>query len=355
MPRKKQAVHASGLVEVKVTVGKSCDGKRIQKSFYGASKLAAREKADEYLLKQAVAEKTGEMFIAKDYTFEEWAGRWLETKKGTVKDSTYQRTYKAKIDNHLAPFFGKSLIKDIKQIDVQSFFTKNAGMSRSTQNKFHIILCAIFESAIDNDLCYKNPVKNIKMSNNPVKEKRIYSKSDRDKLVTHCIENGLVDIFVLLKTGIRKSELLGLQWNDFDFKGKALSVSRAVTIENKKATLGSTKTKSSNRIIPIDDVAVNFLAPFFKNGAYIVGGESTYCHPDKYQVDYKKRMKTICDKLKIEALNIHELRHTFGTLLREDGVDIYTIQKLLGHSSIAITAQIYVHNDIDVLRKAMRI
>lgn len=62
-------------------------------------------------------------------------------------------------------------------------------------------------------------------------------------------------------------------------------------------------------------------------------------------------MTTISTELDIPALTPHELRHTFGTLLRKSGSGIYTIQKAMGHSDIGITAKIYVHNDIDVLRK----
>lgn len=57
----------------------------------------------------------------------------------------------------------------------------------------------------------------------------------------------------------------------------------------------------------------------------------------------------------IPILTPHELRHTYGTLLRENGVDIYTIQKVMGHSDISVTADIYVHNDINVLRKQMKL
>ena len=66
-------------------------------------------------------------------------------------------------------------------------------------------------------------------------------------------------------------------------------------------------------------------------------------------------MKKACNELDIPYLVPHELRHTFGTVLREKGVDIYTISKVMGHSDISITAKIYVHNDLDVLRNSMKL
>ena len=88
---------------------------------------------------------------------------------------------------------------------------------------------------------------------------------------------------------------------------------------------------------------------------YVVTGTVSFMSPSGYAKRFKKQMNEIASILEIPALTPHELRHTFGTLLRENGADIYTIQKAMGHSDISITAKTYVHNDVDVLRKAMNI
>ena len=67
------------------------------------------------------------------------------------------------------------------------------------------------------------------------------------------------------------------------------------------------------------------------------------------------KLKKMSEECNIPYLTLHELRHTYGTVLRERGVDIYTISKLLGHSSIGVTSSIYIHNDVEVLRRAMNI
>ena len=61
------------------------------------------------------------------------------------------------------------------------------------------------------------------------------------------------------------------------------------------------------------------------------------------------------EETKLPELSPHELRHTYGTTLRENGVDISTIQKVMGHSDISVTAAIYVHNDLEVLRREMKL
>lgn len=87
---------------------------------------------------------------------------------------------------------------------------------------------------------------------------------------------------------------------------------------------------------------------------YVVGADKPQS-PSTYAKHFKLFMNTMSKDIKCPILTPHELRHTYGTLLRESGVDIYTIQKVMGHSDISVTADIYVHNDIKVLKKQLKI
>ena len=77
--------------------------------------------------------------------------------------------------------------------------------------------------------------------------------------------------------------------------------------------------------------------------------------PNTYDKYYTKFMNELVEKAGLPRLTPHELRHTYGTIKREEGVDIYTIQRVMGHSDISTTASIYVHNDIEVLRKQLKL
>lgn len=114
-PRKELPNHASGMYEVKITIGHDFDGKLIRKSFYSSiSKADARAKAEEYKINQAVYEKTGELPDPSAMTFETWARKWLDTyKKGVVKEHTYNFTYKSNVEKYLIPYFGKAHISKI--------------------------------------------------------------------------------------------------------------------------------------------------------------------------------------------------------------------------------------------------
>ena len=141
--------------------------------------------------------------------------------------------------------------------------------------------------------------------------------------------------------------LLGLQWGDLDFEKKLLHIQRAVTQTKGGILIDKPKTKTSIRAIPISDFVVAILEKIERTGFYVIAGK----HPDHFS-DFMKRMQK---ETGLPILTPHELRHTFGTLLRENDVDIYTIQKVLGHSDITVTSNIYVHNDIEVLRKRLKV
>lgn len=156
---KKEKPNKQGLYEVKITVGKNFDGTLIRKSFRSSvSKADARAKAEKYKIEQAVYDRTGEYISDSKITFETWARKVLESLKGTVKDSSYNLTYRNSIENHLVPYFGKHHIADIKQIDIQKYFNeKGKTLSEETLKKHKMSLNKIFESAVLTNFSKKSP------------------------------------------------------------------------------------------------------------------------------------------------------------------------------------------------------
>lgn len=196
-PKKEKPNHGN-LYEIKVTIGRTFDGKLIRKSFYSAvSKEDARAKAEQYKISSAVREITGEAPELKTMTFETWARKWLITyKKGTVKQHTYLYTYESNVEKCLIPYFQRVHLIDIRQIDVQQYFNTvkapdGSLLAKSTLDKQKLILKGIFDAAIDNDLCYKNPVKNIKYQHVARTAERItYTKEQAELVMEYAKENG---------------------------------------------------------------------------------------------------------------------------------------------------------------------
>jgi integrase len=365
-PKKEQPNHGK-YYEIKATVHDAYGGK-FRKSFYSEiSKEDAKQQAKDYEVAHNVAELAGEPLIDKSVSFETWAKKWLETyKKPNVDINTYHLTYEGNVNKHLIPCFGKMPIDNIKPIQVKDFFNANKNLSESVLKKFHMCLNGIFETAIENDLCRKNPAKHIDIKSD--REKNI-KKTYTDKQITSVkaySKDRLPEVFLLLNSGIRRGELVGLAWDDFNVKEKCISINRSVAdlphkkglIESQLPTVKINPPKwNSYRNIPISDECVSFLQNLPKNGKYIFPKvDGNLQSPNTWSQKLKRFMKEMNNENPdIPILSAHELRHTFGTALRRRDVDIYTIQKIMGHKDIKMTTEIYVHNELEPLRKGLKL
>ena len=359
-PKKESPNRKDGRYEVKITIGRTLQGKLIRKSFYSdISKADAKKQAEKWKIEQKVAEQTGSVFIQKRYTFAEWANKWLETyKHGQVKESTYQNTYKDKVDKYLIPYFGMSLLTDIRPIDIQAFYNLCAQQhSLSTNKKIQLCLNSIFETAITNDLCYKNPARGLSIQSNlPKKEKHIFSQEEADQVLSFAKYHpkGL-SIVLLLSLGLRRSELLGLMWSDIDLQNRTVQIQRAVTPVHNRSTIGPPKTPTSIRMLPLTLELCNYLQPIAADSSpscFIIGGKETFCSISNWIHHYFDPFVRDLSKKHPDfpQLTPHEYRHTCGTLLYRRTKNIYAVSKFLGHSDVVITSKIYVHNDVEALR-----
>lgn len=300
-------------------------------------------------------------FITNNEDFNNWAFKWLNTyKKPNVKEHTYKWTYETNVKNYLVPYFGNTKLSDIKQINIQEYFNLHKNLSMVTLKRQLNILSNIFDEAIFNDLCTKNPVRNINIVSNK-KEfiTRAYNKFQAETIQNNCSPYVPVQaaIFIILSTGLRRGEVLGLLWEDIDIKNRIIHVRRSLAQGDVNVpAIGSVKTKNSMRDIPItSDALINFLRLIPKSSQFVINGNGCvgFLPVKTFDTEYVSFIKTVCKKLGIPRLTPHELRHTYGTVLREKGLDLLSISKLLGHSDTKITEKHYIVNDIDVLRQRL--
>jgi len=298
--------------------------------------------------------------MTKGKIFSEWAREWLIAyKKGAVKVSTYTETYERTVESYLIPWFGDYGLDGIKPVDVRKFFNVHAEYSLSTVKKMRLCLNGIFNTAVENDLCGKNPAANVKPgSNYHSKPKETYSVEEVTALLrkTDAHKYGIY-VRILLELGLRCSELCGLMWSDFDFERKTLSIKRACTAVKSKAFVASPKNESSARTLPVSSALCRRLLKHrseSKSQYVIVSARS--CSPITPRNFTRTYYDRFFEDMRIEkVLTPHECRHTCGTLMYEQTHDIYAVSKFLGHSSINITSQLYVHEDPEMLRKALKI
>lgn len=353
-----------GLVEVKAILGKGMDGKRIQKSFYGKTKSEARAAAEEYKDKL----KRGEA-IEKRISVVDWAYKWANVyRKSNSNSASFAFHYESFFNKHLKPYFKDVALTDVAPIDVQLFINKlSVSLAYDTVKRFRGMLFSMFDDAIDNNLLIRNPAKKVTIPVNEdlkgKKSKKVYTIPQAYIVLSfarfHKYGKG---VFVMLKTGLRRGELLALKWEDIDLDNDILHVRRAVSDQpgDNDALLlseGSNETKNHLRDIPIDEETHDIFEWYIpKVGEYVFpNNKGELRSPNNYsQRAYKYFMD---DLVKVHPyipkLNPHELRHTCGTHLHWRGVDVRTIQKVMGHSDMETTSSIYIHDDIEVMRRDM--
>lgn len=351
MARRKKGRRADGSFEYKATIGKDLTGKRIQKSFYGSSLAEAKKKAEQYKLNKAVTQTIGMPLTPSGTTFGEWAEKWaMIYKKPYVTPQTYEM-YRLALDKHILPYFGAARLSDIRPIDVQTFFSAQRKYSISFQHKLLITLKAIFNTAIENDLIYKNPANKIKLTSDAVKAEKKALTDDQIKQIETAATNQFDAVIFLLETGLRRGELLGLMWKDIDFENRTLTVSRSYSIVHGKGTICPPK-HNSRRTIPLMPAAIEVLLRQVHHSLYVFPSPRAHKleDPNHFNRRLKNWMQQFPEELRCSP---HELRHSFASRLQRKGVDIYTISSLLGHRDIEVTASVYVHPDIASFRRKL--
>ena len=341
MPRPKKSNRNDGRYEIKRTIGHDPSGKGIVKSFYGASKDEALEKYRKY--RDDIIQEKGNK---KNMPFPMWVEKWLYTyKEPDVKHTTFITTYERPCKNYIIPYFKNAFIQDITQVNIKEFINSISDRSQSLLDKIIICLRGIFETAIDNDIISKNPCRNITAKSRAQKEKkRTY---DRETVETLCSSDHKYALLVniLLKMGLRCSEMCGLRWEDVDLDKGIMSINQALTTEGGQIFIDEPKTHNSARRLTIPEDLLQRLRTNAGRG-YIAMLNGHHITPNHFGDRQLEAFYNSMNVPKNQRLAPHELRHTCGTLLYKETKDIYHVSRFLGHSDIGITTKIYVHSEM---------
>jgi site-specific recombinase XerD len=189
-----------------------------------------------------------------------------------------------------------------------------------------------------------NPFQGIKQVKMPEQQPTYLSKEDFQKLILIIKENWLKELIIFaVLTGLRRGELVNLRWQDVDLKKRSLTIQSSLSFRTKYGKM---------RTIPLSEVAYQILLAK-QNRAF---GEYVFTLNGKRVMDtwisHKFKYYVYEAKLDNDKLHFHSLRHTFASWLVQDGVNIYEVQKLLGHSSIKVT-EVYSHLASSELRNAV--
>ena len=313
---------------------------------------------------------------ATDMIVDAWFDYWISIKKQTVRPNTV-RNYSERYERNIKEVIGKKLLTEVKPIHCQTIFSKMAeeGYKTTTIYQTRIALYNMLEFARENDVLITNPCKKSVKSDmgKPSAKKEALTidvqKKFLEAVVGYSYEN---QYRFVLQTGLRTGELIGLKWSDIDFENRTMKIERSMEYRYKVGEwrIGPPKSKSGYRTIPLTDEAIRILEnqraknkklkliPIEWNDTVFLCRNGTPVKNSTYDTGLFK----YCDRVGIPHFSMHVLRHTFATRCIEGGMKPKTLQKILGHSNIGITMNLYVHitedekhREIDLVADALKV
>lgn len=345
-------------------------GKRRQKK---SKKL---QEVRQWLADATYIDKHSDLDQAADMLVDAWFEYWIGIKKQTVRPNTV-RNYSERYERNIKSVIGNKLLTDVKPVHCQQIFSNMAeeGYKTTTIYQTRIALYNMLEFAKENDVLINNPCKkSVKSDMGKPSEKKEALTIDVQKkfleaVVGYSYEN---QYRFVLQTGLRTGELAGLKWSDIDFKNRTMKIER--TMEYRYSVgewrVGPPKSKSGYRTIPLTDEAIRILenqkaknkslklVPIEWSDTVFLCRKGTPVKNSTYDTGLFK----YCDRIGIPRFSMHVLRHTFATRCIEGGMKPKTLQKILGHSNIGITMNLYVHitedekhREIDLVADALKV
>ena len=350
---------------MRICIGFNDDGSAIEKMISGNTQ---HELADRIVAAMLNSERRGEFLAKCGITgsgctvvksvplFGEYAENWLTVYKvGKLKPKTL-KGYRDQLKCHLIPVFGNVRLDEITADGIQEFLNDRKEYSHKSLQSLHGLLSQILSAAVADKLIDRNPAKDSRIFNpsDIINERRALTSEEWIDVINQ-LDNlkGFDRLYVaiLVFTGLRRGEILGLCWQDIDLENNVIHVRRNVTHTFNAPIIGTPKTEKGKRDVPIMQGLLKYLLPL-KGEGYIVSHEKT---PDKplSQRAFNNMWKRIEEAIDLHGATSHVFRHTITTLLYDTGADDKTIQSIVGHADIGTTMNTYVHARDDKKRSAM--
>ena len=307
-------------------------------------------------------------------TLGEFAEQWLKDyAKPNLAPTTYQG-YEGIYRSGIGPILGNILLKDLRPSHIQEYIALKLSKNVSNTTVRHHItfLHSVLETAIKWQLLIRNPIDSVTMPKIVKHEMNILNEQQAKTILQAVQGTNYYSLFALaLYTGMRKSELLALQWNDVDLLMAELSISKSShRLNTGEYIVKSTKTAKSNRRIALSKKTCTMLKQHLKKemNRYSKTCSKTspkfpkdrllFCEPDGKPLKPNtigQHWTRLLRRLNYPHIRFHDLRHTHASWMLKKGVSPKVIQERLGHSTISTTLDIYSHVTPGMQRQAVNI
>ena len=292
--------------------------------------------------------------------------------RSSVKATTYDR-YEFLVYKHIIPALGETRLEKLTLKSVSLFISEKlekgridgrGGLSARTVRNIVIVLKAVLRQA-GLEYGLNSTTSNLKLPKSERPGIRLLTENNIAALEQNCRQtpdNSNVGLLLCMYTGLRLGEICALRWSDINWSQNEIcirkTVHRVTRRENDdgaktRLMIGKPKTSNAERMIPLPTRIVSTLKRLAdsqdKDAFILTGLASRFMDPRTYQNRFKRKL----EQLQIEPVNFHAIRHTFATRCIECGFDVKMLSEILGHSSVQITMDYYIHPSAEAKKDKM--
>ncbi|MFD1485329.1 tyrosine-type recombinase/integrase [Lacticaseibacillus baoqingensis] len=308
--------------------------------------------------------KHSERHDSHKFTIDEAYNKWIKTHASEIRPTT-MREYKSAYNNNIKPHLGGYFVGAITPMDVQEWINSLTVTGRTPKGVLTMIMdYAVIMGWVQVNPCLAAKLPRGKRTYAVTKDKRYTLKEAQhfiavlNSKASKCPETWerrRVLLTLVLATGMRRGEVVGLKWCDVDFNRSLLHIKRAIQDTADGEVVGDTKTETSSRTIVLSPDVTKMLAQWCVTQARDLLAEGREISSNQWLFTGQAAdghlslstpwewMKALADKSDLRQISLHGLRHTKATLLAQAEVDVTSIAAILGHSSIDTTTRIYIH------------
>ena len=320
-----------------ITLGYSPEGKQIIKQITGKTRKEVLEKLEEIKLQVKQNKYVDKNLIS----LTQWIHDYLHIyKKIQIRQTTFDK-YENLFRNHILTYFQNYRLQDIRTMDIQKFIThKSESLAPATVREIHLVVNQALNQAVIERLIPENPAQNIVLPRIEYNEIEPLTNEEMERLINASKDHRLFHALMLLMgTGIRRGELLGLYWQDVNFEKNTIVIQRNYVKTTIGDIMSEPKTRSSIRAINVPPVVMKILWDYKStlppNAIMVV--PQLNCDKPISPRNFSRTFSQWCDKADLKTNRVHDLRHTYATQLMALNVPIKVTQAQLRHSNIKTT------------------
>ena len=301
-------------------------------------------------------------------TLAEWLEQWLGQMSATLRPSTLEN-YQKDMENHVIPYLGQKMLTQITATDLRKLYDtlkksgrvssrpgQNRGLSSATVHGIHTTLHHALRAAVEQGLIPTSPADEVDPPKVVRQPMNVLNEEQLDTFMAVIQKDSLWHDFFYteLTTGLRRGEICGLMWPDFDERNGTLKISRTLHREKGgRLVAGDTKTYAGTRKIVLPPSTAELLrARKIKSFSPWIFHDPLHPEAPIGPDSAYRQLKSFLAEAGLPSIRFHDLRHTFSTHALASGVDAKTLSGILGHTKASFTLDTYTHTTGDMQKRA---